>query len=383
MAWALPAGQGCWSPMVLIRIDGVEVAGGFYGRLIKLNTRDEAGQTADMCTFTLDDARNELFVPREKAVIEVLLGYRESGIYPVGTYEMQSVEIAGSDEGETLVIQGKGADLRRSHKGGRRKSWEKTTFGAVARDVAGAVGVGLTISDEAKALPIPYTIQLDGSDIDFLTRLGDEHGLIVKPLPDRIVVVERGAGRSASGRWLMPIPIDKSECVSWSITPYGRSSYGRISSAWVDQTTGKRHVEEQDTGLDGPELLLPDAQPDKVRARRKARAEARRLTSDTADGRFVIPGRPTAQQGAPVEPTGFRDDCLGPWLAHAVEHDVSASGFLTTVSVKAPPLPLSDEARAKARSAAKTKAAGTGASSETSEGGGSGPPLWWLSDNGE
>lgn len=325
--------------MMSIKIDGKEVAAGFYGRLIKANTRDEAGQTADTCTFTLDDARNELFAPREKAHIEISLGYRESGIYPIGQYEMQSIEFAGGAEGETMVIQGKAADLRRVHKGGRRKSWEGKTFGDIARDVAEANGVGLAIADGLASLPIPYAIQIDASDIDFLTRLGDEHGAIVKPAGGRIVITERGSGKSATGQMLPPIRFDRSDCVSWSVTPYGRPAYGKVSSAWVDQQTGKRKVEEYETGLDGPELLLPEAQPDKDRARREARAEGKRLTSDTSDGQFVMYGKPDAQAEAPVEPAGFREECLGPWIAHAVEHEVSETGFLTTVSVKAPPEP--------------------------------------------
>lgn len=206
--------------MISIRIDGNEVAAGFYGRLIKANMRDEAGQSADTCTFTLDDARNELFAPREKARIEIDLGYRESGIVPIGRYELQSIEFAGDPDGETMIIQGKAADLRRVHKGGRRKSWEGKTLGDIARDVAAANGAQLVIAAELASIQIPYVVQIDASDIDFLTRLGDEHGAIVKPAGDRIVITERGSGLSASGQSLPPIAIDRSDCVSWSVTPH-------------------------------------------------------------------------------------------------------------------------------------------------------------------
>lgn len=377
MPWLLERGRAGWTPMISIRIDGNEVAAGFYGRLIEATTRDEPGQNADTCTFTLDDARNELFAPRERAHIEVWLGYRESGIYRIGEYEMQAIEFAGGADGETMVIQGKAADLRRIYKGDKRRSWEGKTFGDVVKDIARDNGVEALVSPELASLQIPYVLQVDHSDIDFLTRLGDEHDAVVKPSGGKLVVVPRAAGLSATGQPLPEFSFDRGDCVSWSVTPHGRPAYGKVSSAWVDQQTGKRRVEQYETGLDGPELVLPEAQPDRERAKREARAEGRRLTSDTAAGRFEMYGRPDAQADAPVRPTGFRDGCLGPWIAQAVEHKVGDGGFLTTVSVKAPPAPK------------KTSQSGSGAASAQGGGAsdqGSGSSLWfptggaWPSD---
>lgn len=323
------------TPVITISIDGREVAAGFYSRLTKVNMRDEAGQNADKITFELDDARNELLVPREKATITAAVGYRETGVYPRGPYEMQPLAMAGGGDGERLIIQGEAADLRRRFKGVKRRSWENKTFGEIARDIARDNDAQVVISDELAALKLPYTVQMDGSDIDFLTRLGDEHGAIVKPMGDRLVITERGSATSASGSELADIIISKSDCSGWHIEPNGRVEYGRVSVPWTDQKTGKRKIEEYETGLSGPELLLPEAQPDQDRAKRKAQAEGRRLSSDASNGHFIIPGRPDAQAGARVIARGFRPEINGAWLAHAVEDTLDEGGYVTKIEVKA------------------------------------------------
>ena len=79
--------------------------------------RDEAGQKSDQLTIDLDDRGNQIEKPRDKARIEVWLGYKETGLVKVGTYEMQSFTRKWGDEGETVTIQASAADLKKQLKG--------------------------------------------------------------------------------------------------------------------------------------------------------------------------------------------------------------------------------------------------------------------------
>ena len=325
--------------MIMIKVNGKEVAGGFYSRLIKATIRDEAGQESDSVSFDLDDADNAIEQPPPKATIEVFGGWKESGgIEPIGTYEMQSVSFKwDADSGDIVVIQGKAADLKRKLKGSGREAHDDKTFGEIVDHYAKRNGMTAKVDPELSKLKIKYRARVDTSEIDFLTTLGDEVGAIVKPMGDKLVVTKRGAGKSTSGKSLPPIRIEKSDTSGGEISPEGRTQYGTIKAAYIDQASGKRKTAESKTGLKGPEFTLKAPLPNKEQAEKAALAEAQRMTRNTGEGHFQLAkGRFDAQAEADViAGPSFRDGVAGEWRCDAVEHVFDESGWKTKIEVKA------------------------------------------------
>ncbi len=329
--------RGGFTPMVKVTVDGQEVAGGFYSRLIKLSTRDEGGQKSDQVTIELDDAGNQIARPRDKARIEVWLGFKETSLVKIGSYEMQSFERKGSyDAGETVTIQASAADLKRQLKGAGREAFEDKTIGDIVGAIAKRNGLTPAIDTELAKIKIKYRARIDTSDIDFLTTLGDEHDAVIKPMGTRLVAAPRGKAKSAGGEALAPIMIEKSDCKEWSFSPESRAQYGKVKTAYIDQKTGKRVSETAETGLQGPDFVVRDPLPNKEQAKKKSEAEARRLTRNTATGNFVMQGRPEAQAEADVIlGSSWPSDMQMTLRADAVEHELSDSGFTTKVEIKA------------------------------------------------
>ena len=90
-----------FTPKIYVSVNGKPVAGIFYTRLIKATIRIEGGgQSTDTCTIELDDADNILEVPAKDADLTVELGYLETGALVIGVFKVQSVELAGGDDGE-------------------------------------------------------------------------------------------------------------------------------------------------------------------------------------------------------------------------------------------------------------------------------------------
>lgn len=330
--------QGGHRPFIHITVNGQEVSGGFYSRLVSAVARDEAGQESDKITFTLDDADNAIELPPEKATIVVNGGWLDGEQGLIGTYEMQSIELKGDvDEGEFIVIQASAADLKRKLKGVDREHFEEKTLGEIVETVAKRNGMTARVDPDLAKIKIPYRARIDSSEIDFLTTLADEHGGVVKPMGDKLVVSKRGAAKSTSGKNLSPILIEKSDCRSWSIEPSGRAQYGKVKSAYFDQKTGKRVKVEAPTGMDGPEFTLKNPLPNKEQAEKAAQAEAQRLTRNTGDGHFQLArGRFDAQAEADViAGQSFRTGIRGTWRSDAVEQAWGPDGWLTKVEVKA------------------------------------------------
>lgn len=336
--FALDFLQRGYTPAILITIDGRPVAGSFYSRLISATVRDEAGQTSDQLTIVLDDADNAIERPADKAKIEVWLGWAETGLVRIGTYELQSVEFAGSfSGGETMTIQASAADLKAKLKGVGREHFEDKTIGEIVTTIAGRNGMTAHVDSELASIKVKYKARVDTSEIDFLTAIADEHDAVVKPMGDRLVMTKRGSGKSASGKSLPVLRIEKSDCEEWKVSPEGRARYRKVKAGWIDQKTGKRQTEEAETGLDeGPDFTVRDPLPTQEQAKKKAQAEARRLTRNTGSGSFTMAGLPEAQAEADVIAGGsFRDGIAGTWRADAVEHTFDEKGFRTTIEIKA------------------------------------------------
>lgn len=336
MPFAL-VGRDGFTPMIRITVDGQEVAGPFYSLLIKATVRDEAGQKSDQLTIDLDDPGNQIQKPREKARFEVWLGYKETGLVKVGTYEMQSFTRKWGDDGETVTIQASAADLKKQLKGSGREHFEDKTFGEIVETIAKRNGLTASVDPELAKTKIKYRARVDSSDIDFLTTMADEFDAVVKPMGSRLVATTRGKGKSAGGESLPPIEIAKADTSSGELAPDARAQYGKVRTSYIDQKTGKRVSETAETGLDGPTFTVRDPLPSSELAKKKGQAEARRLTRNTADGSVTLAkGRPEAQAEADVIlGDGFPSDVAGAYRADAVEHTFDDNGFRTKIEIKA------------------------------------------------
>lgn len=337
MPFVLSRLQQGHKPFIHITVNGKEVSGGFYSRLVSATFRDEAGQSSDKATFKLDDADNAIELPPEKATIVVYGGWKDGEQGLIGTYEMQSIEFAGdADEGEFVIIQASAADLKSKLKGVDRESHEDTTFGEIVETYAKRNGMPARVDPELAKIKIPYRARVDTSEIDFLTTLADEHGGVVKPMGDKLVVSKRGAAKSTSGQNLAPVEIEKGDCSSWSITPNGRAQYGKVKAAYIDQKTGKRVKVDAETGLKGPDFTLKSPYPTQELAEKAAQAEAQRLTRNTGEGHFQLArGRFDAQAEADViAGPSFRTGIRGAWRSDAVDQVFDENGWTTRVEVK-------------------------------------------------
>lgn len=338
MAFALDTKQEGYTPIIEIRVNGKEVSGAFYSRLIKATSRDEAGQKSDTISFDLDDREPPIELPPPKATIEVIGGWKESGRFKIGTYEMQAVTLKfDADAGDTMTIQGNAADLKSKLKGAGREGFENKTVEEIAQVIAKRNGMTVRVDPSLAKIKIPYKARVDSSEIDFLTTLCDELGAVCKPMGDKLVIAPRGAAKSVSGQNLPPIMIDKSDCSGGEISPEGRSQYGDVKAAYIDQKTGKRKKVEAKTGLKGPSYTVRDPLPNEEQAKKAAEAEARRLTRNTGDGHFQLSkGRFDAQAEADViAGPSFRSGIAGVWRADAVEHVFDDKGWTSKIEVKA------------------------------------------------
>lgn len=329
-----------FTPVLEIDVDGKPIAAAFWSLLVSCTITDNEGEEVDTISLKLDDRGNAIALPRKGAIITARIGYKESlPLIDKGRFKVTKFPIEGSVEGgEFLHIEGEAVDLRKEAKGEGRKAYQNSTVGKIIKAEANAMGLDAVVPPELDSIPIDYRLRWHQSRIDFVTRLANEVGGIVKPAGGKLIVQARGSGKSASGKELPILTINKSDCLSWSGDPSGRMQYGDVQTTWRDPKTGKQKTEKLPTGLEGPARILRETYPDQKRAQKAAEAEKGRVNRETGNASFVMYGRPDAQAGAPVVAVGFRSGLRGDWRASTVTHVFEAGdsgGYKTTISVKA------------------------------------------------
>lgn len=316
----------------------------FYSRLIKVTIKDEEGQKSDTLTIELDDRDNAIPAPKKGTKLSVQLGYKETGLVDVGTFEVHGTELKGiAGEGELLVVQAKGTSLS-SNKKLKESGSENFKEGSTLKEIADAIAgrSGLTVRIDGALGGTSYA---DGayrhmqSGLDFLGRLVEGANGILKIQGDVLAIAERGSGKNAAGKALPVIQIRKADCKDWSFTPGDRPTHGKVSGSWIDQKTGKKKVETKETGLEGPLFGLREPYKTEAEAKKAVEAKAKDLSRKSGAVSFTVPGIAIGGAGSDINATGFRPEINGTWRTKSLEHTFTSGpsgGFITKVEGTAP-----------------------------------------------
>lgn len=311
---------------------GVNITPQIKDRLLRLTVTDEAGTKADTVEIELDDRDGLIELPTPGAPMMVFLGYRETGLIPMGLFT--SDEVTVSAPAATLTIRAKAADLGGGIKDQKTRSWDKMTIGDIVATIAGEHGLTAKVADRFSAILIEHIDQTDESDISFLDRLGRDNDALVSVKGGALVFMGKGQGRTVSGLPIPPRPILSRDTTSWTLTLTTREAYKSVTAAWQDAKSAKR--QEVTAGEGAPVLKLRHVhatEEEAITAATGKLAEVER-GADTFDA--TLPGDPLIAAEARVLAVGFRAGVSGLWSIKTATHELSGSGFTTSISAERP-----------------------------------------------
>ena len=193
------------TPAYKILAAGVNITQQVKDRLVSLRVSDEAGTKADMVEIVLDDRDGRLEIPLPGAPIMVFLGYKETGLVPMGLFT--SDEVTVSSPPEQITIRAKAANLGGSIKGQKTRSWDKTTIGKIVETIAGEHGLTPRVADRFAAIEYDHIDQTDESDVNFLVRIGQDHDALVGVKGGSLLFSTKGAGLTVGGLAMIPRPV--------------------------------------------------------------------------------------------------------------------------------------------------------------------------------
>ncbi|MBC6714807.1 late control protein D [Aurantimonas sp. DM33-3] len=305
---------------------------------ISLTITDGVGENADTIQFTIDD-QNGIIAPPETGVeIRVLAGYVDD-YRDFGLFTVDSVDLKGWPQEISVTGQSVGAKTAAKEK--RKASYKKDefpTYGKVFETLAGRNSLSLTMANDLKSKALKFEAQSEESDLAFATRLGKKIGASVTVKNKNLVVVSRGAGKSASGQRLPVIyVIGDVNVKSYTVSLKDKPKHKTVKATWFDRDEAKTKELEEESFGEGPVFLLREPFPSEEDAKEAAKAKAEDLKRGIGTASFEIDGNPYAMAEADVEAYGIRSLVDGTWRAQTVTHTFSGSAaYSVTVACESP-----------------------------------------------
>ncbi|SMH35735.1 phage late control D family protein [Maritimibacter sp. HL-12] len=302
-------------PKHKITIDGNAFAAA--ARLLMVEVTDDDGDGADRVEITLDDAGGVLEIPERGAMIDVSLGYRETGLTWLGSFALDGV--SGEGPVRTMTITGTAADMAGPLRAPKSRAWEEKTLSDIVGQIASEAGLSPTVEAGIGATFYPFLAQTAESDLHFLTRLAAELDAIVKPAAQKLVVVPKNEGINAEGEPIVPIRVVPVGISDWTWQLEERGNYGTVEAEWRDIEAGE--TRKVTAGDEKPVKRLRHVYATEAEAARAAEAELKRAQREAVTLNVTLAYfNPAAFAGGTAIIARLKPGFEGEWYIKRVTH---------------------------------------------------------------
>lgn len=343
-------------PVFKVTANDADATSAIAARLKNIRITDEADDTSDTLEIALADSDPDepLEIPETGAELRVSIGYDGEPLRDMGLYVVDEVELSGPPN--EMVIRARAAVLEKS-KGGKTalqsqktRSWKKgTTVGALVKTIASEHGLTASVSAQLASIALPQLSQSSESDLNLLHRLAKKYDAIAKPAGGRLLFVNRGEGKTASGDPMPTARLNLDDVSDWRIVIAKRESAGSVVAKYRDTKQAKTF--EVTVGTGEPVQRIRQAFADEASARKAAESRARSRARGEKTLSITRPGDASIIAETKLQLVGFRPGIPTNWIVSRVEHYIGPDGFKTSLEAE---LPNSEIRAGKAAKAAQT-----------------------------
>ncbi|HCK7398551.1 TPA: DNA primase [Acinetobacter baumannii] len=328
-------------PIYRLEVDGNDISPLVVDRLISLSIKDNRGLVVDSVDIDLDDSDGQLEIPPEGAIIQVWIGWSNTGLVDKGKYKVESVTHRGAPD--VLSISAFSNDVSEGLKQKRERSFSNKSIQMIFETVGAEYALKTIVHDTLANRVISYIAQNE-SDANLVTRIADEHDAIATVKNGHLILLPRGASQTALGLPLPTAQIFRSDGDGHNYTTgTGTDRITGVKAYYYDTSKSKKlYVVIGDNEDNLKEIRY--VHRDKKTAELAAQAEFNRCkrTSQKLSYTFAF-GQPELIPEQEFVFTGLKpqiDDIV--WLGTNVTHNLTDGGFTTSVELEVQ-LPNADD----------------------------------------
>lgn len=315
-------------PIWRVTLDGTDLTDRIAPRLLDLTLTEGRGGEADQLDLRVHDHDGQMALPRRGVKLAVAIGRQDTGLFDKGSFEVDEVEYSGSPD--VITIRARSANLTRTMRSRRERSWHDTTLGTVVRAIAGEHSLTPRVADALASIALPHLDQANESDINLLTRLGERFDATATVKNGTLVFAPIGSGQTASGQALPSPTITRRDGDAHRYSVADRDAYSGVRAYWNDRKGARR--KSVLVGKDDNARQLRETYDSAASAREHAEAAFKRLQRGVAKFNFNLAlGRADLFPEQIIGVRGFKPEIDGQrWLVARVVHRVDGGGGFTS-----------------------------------------------------
>lgn len=311
----------------------------FKNRLVSLEITDEAGETSDALTISIEDSKQNLELPRAGAELKILLGY-ENDLTEMGFFLVDTVSASGPPD--VIRIEAKAAPFTSSSaytalQTRKSRSWTPQSVSAIVAAIAQDHGLEPVVSESLAEITLSHLDQTEESDVHFLTRIARDLDAIAKPQFQKLLFVTRGEAQTVKGEEIPAFRIHQNQVTRWNAKLSERTKFNSVICHYHDTATAQK-IEIREGGQE-PVFQAPKTYPDADTAKRAANALLKHYTRSAGEISLTLPGEMALFAEGRLELFGFRKELNAEWIISRVNHSLSKSGLITRLNATKPNTP--------------------------------------------
>ncbi|OTG65915.1 contractile injection system protein, VgrG/Pvc8 family [Acinetobacter silvestris] len=320
-------------PIFRVEVDGIDISPVMASRLISLSIKDNRGLVVDSVDIELDDADGKLNIPPKGAIIQVWLGWSNTGLVDKGKYKVESTSHRGAPD--VLSISAMANDVSEGLKQKRERSWSNNSIQEIFEKVGTEYDLQVIVHEKFASKKIKYIAQNE-SDANLITRIADENDAIATVKNGHLILLPRGASQTVSGLALPRVQITRKDGDQHNYTNgTGTDNISGVKAYYyADNKAKKLHVVVGDSEDNLKEIRY--VHRDKTTAELSANAEYNRCKRTAQKLTYTFAkGYPKLIPELEFEFLGLKpeiDDII--WLGTNITHTLNDSGFITSVELE-------------------------------------------------
>lgn len=313
-------------------INGEDKTSLFKTRFISLQVCERQGELSDTIDIEVDNRDKKIVLPSTGATIEVSVGYGDD-LVAKGAFEVDELE--EPIEVDTIRIHGKAAKLKESFKAPKNAVFDDISLGDLAQGIASEHGFEAAVSSKLANIQFAHIDQIGESDMSLLSRLTAEHGGMVKPTSNRLVLLTKDEAKKVSGAEISAIEITDPKDSTGRLVIAERSNFKQVKAHWFDEVTQQR--QELSAGSGEPSYVMRQRFQNQARAQAMASAKLKSLQRDVKTLTLTRQLMPRVIAEGKVEISNHKTSINGTWIAEEVTHTILSGEPATTKMMLHPP----------------------------------------------
>lgn len=325
-------------PLVEITYQGQDVTRDLAPLLLSASYTDQDGGASDEIELQLEDVAGRwlrAWRPNPGDRVKLALGYvggRRMDKWVEGTVD--EIEHAGSPS--TVTIRALVSAITQALRSPKTEAYEGLSLRGIADKIARRHDLQIVAAPSSAAAlqrPLQYVLQQDEGDLEFLTRLADEHGLIVSVKADKLVFQVPDANQPKGGPSILTLrPEDLSR---WTLLEKMQKTMQAVEVRYHDPDGALHHGIVSTPDVPSADVLRV-SQRVETQAQADAVAEAALVQANKDRFRFTaeLAGEPRLLAGLTVTLAGWGSYDADYYIETARHRVTRAAGYVTSIEAR-------------------------------------------------